>query len=232
MTTIAPTSLTSGVQASATVPSRRHLFAHSQPILLLLTGSVLAIAALEFSARTTHSAVTDTLSSLFYASGGQVLFPLGASLLTAALAGWFTQLLHRGFYGPAILAAIASIGLLAAALFPTDPAGSIELSTHAQIHRFGAAAMFLAVPLIGLLLMRTKRIRTPAHRVLRVSIATSAIAAIPAITSRLTPIMPAGQIQNIFHDFAALSGFVERIQLLLVVMIMVTSLQICATRRP
>ncbi len=213
-----------------------------QPRLLLglILSAALGVAALEIVTIDSHSLISHTLSELFYAPGGQILFPAVTVLLAGSVLLWARMLFGQTFRAAGIVAAIGGFSLLLAAIFSTDPAGTSVLSISAHIHRYGAAGMFIAVPVAGLLAAHaatsraatsrtaTSRTRTPraAGRNLVVTAAVlSALAAFPALGGRLESLASPGTWQDLMRAFGAACGLVERIQLFLVIAIVVASTQ-------
>lgn len=95
--------------------------------------------------------VTATLSNAVFAPGVGWMFPAGVlSMALAAVAalvslrgcglriGWLAKLAVQ----------LTALGLVLVALFPTDPVGAGSLS--AQVHRYAAAVVMVAVPVAAL----------------------------------------------------------------------------------
>ncbi|HLS04649.1 MAG TPA: histidine kinase [Actinomycetales bacterium] len=203
---------------------------HFRLTLLLILGSVLGIGALEAAAFQTHPMISHTLSELFYAPRGRVLFPAAALLLAGAITGWARMLLRGQMRIAGFVAVAGGVGLIVAAIFPTDPSATDVLSWSAQVHRYAAAAMFIAVPIAGLAHLRTARLR-PSHRAIIIgSVVLSALAAFPAIAGRLESLVSAGVWNELLQAFAAACGLVERIQLLLAIAIIATSTHALSTK--
>jgi hypothetical protein len=95
--------------------------------------------------------VTATLSNAVFAPEVGWMFPAG--VLSMALAGVGALLsLRASSLRPGWLATLAvsltALGLVLVALFPTDPVGASSLS--AQVHRYAAAVVMVAVPVAAL----------------------------------------------------------------------------------
>src|SRR5690625_958641 len=217
-----------------------------QPRLLLglILSAALGVAALEVVTIDSHSLISHTLSELFYAPGGQVLFPVVTVLLAGSVLVWARMLFGQAFRAAGIVAAIGGFSLLLAAIFPTDPTGTSVLSIAAHIHRYGAAGMFIAVPVAGLLathaatsrapprtatsraaFSRTRAPRTAGSNLVVTFAVLSALAAFPALGGRLESLASPGTWQDLMNTFSAVCGLVERIQLFLAIAIVVASAQ-------
>lgn len=122
-----------------------------------LLGTVGAVGALGFMlllhlfAGASIEPVTSTLSNAVFAPHVGWMFPAG--VLSMAVAGVGAVLcLRASGLNPGWLATLAvwltASGLVLVALFPTDPVGAGSLS--AQIHRYAAAVVMVAVPVAAL----------------------------------------------------------------------------------
>ncbi|WP_199547325.1 DUF998 domain-containing protein [Streptomyces sp. N35] len=90
---------------------------------------------------------------------------LGAVSLVLLLVARARRLPVRGL--PSVLLTVWGVGLLVAAVVPTDPLTS-DLSAPAYVHRYASIAAFVALPLAGLLLdRRTRALPGAAGTVLR-----------------------------------------------------------------
>src|SRR5699024_10451194 len=148
---------------------------------------------------------------------------------------WARMLFGQAFRAAGIIAAIGGFSLLLAAIFPTDPTGTSVLSISAHLHRYGAAGMFIAVPVAGLLATRAATSRTTSSRAatprtagsnLVVTFAVlSALAAFPALGGRLESLASPGTWQDLMSTFSTVCGLVERIQLFLAIAIVIASAQ-------
>lgn len=206
-------------------------------VLGLLSASGFSIGLLEMSARHHFPMAQTTLSTLFYAPAGNILFPLATMLLATAILQWARILRHNGSR-VASFAALAAVGLTVAVMFPTDPpaiAGP-ELSVSAQIHRYAAAVMFVIIPVTALVIAR--KTQPPARSILTGSAVLSIIAAVPAIGGRVDAIttgVNAAQSSSaqfaltnpdtwwqLLETFATNPGLTERVQLVLVLVIVAT----------
>src|SRR5690625_630743 len=201
-------------QFSPTTTSGRGRSFHLTVALLL--GAAAGIGTLDFGARHAYSAVSHTLSELFYAPGGVVLFPVGAILLAGALFVWAKSLLRARLRFAGSLIALGAAALVLTAIFPTDPSGTIEISWSAQVHRYTAAIMFTTVPVGGLLQLRAQNgliSRSSAHFVITSwAIGLSAVAALPAICGRLKSVALMSPFHDVFGSFSNASGLIERLQ--------------------
>lgn len=95
--------------------------------------------------------MTSTLSNAVFAPGVGWMFPAGVLSMALAAAGAWHSLRAHGSLGR-FAVAMASAGLVVVALFPTDPVGAGSLS--AQIHRYAAAVVMVAVPIAAFAVAR------------------------------------------------------------------------------
>lgn|SRR5699024_6760030 len=203
-------------------------------VLGLLSASGFSIALLEMTARNHFPMAQTTLSTLFYAPAGNILFPLATLLLATAILQW-ARILRQNGSRVAFITALAAVGLTVAVIFPTDPPGIAgpELSLSAQIHRYAAAVMFVIIPITALAIAR--KTQPPVRGILTSSAFLSAIAAVPAIVGRVdatTTGLNASQSASgqsaltnpdtwwqLLETFATNPGLTERVQLVLVLVI-------------
>ncbi|MER6996671.1 DUF998 domain-containing protein [Streptomyces sp. NPDC000410] len=76
---------------------------------------------------------------------------LGVASLALLVVGHIRLPSLRGL--PSVLLAVWAVGVVVAAVVPTDPLVT-ELSTPAHVHRYASIAAFVALPAVGLLLAR------------------------------------------------------------------------------
>ncbi|MGH3468429.1 MAG: DUF998 domain-containing protein [Thermocrispum sp.] len=112
--------------------------------------------------------VTSTLSNAVFAPGVGWMFPAG--VLSMALAGLGAVIILRASSLRAgslatLAVGVTAVGLLVVALFPTDPVGTGSLS--AQIHRYAAAVVMVAVPVAALRVASALPLHTAGRRMLR-----------------------------------------------------------------
>src|SRR5690625_2585572 len=120
---------------------------HFRLTLLLICGSMLGIGALEAAAFQTHPLISHTLSELFYARRGRVLFPAAALLLAGAITGWARMLVRGQMRIAGSVAVAGGVGLIVASIFPPDPRATDALRSFAPVHRYAVAVMSIAVPI-------------------------------------------------------------------------------------
>lgn len=111
--------------------------------------SVVMLIVVQWRALPNLNPFSTTVSALAYAPGGNWLLALaGATCLVGSVA--LTAALVRAHMPkPAAAMVVWCAGLALATAFPTDPPGAAAISLSGQIHRYAAAAMFVAVPVAG-----------------------------------------------------------------------------------
>lgn len=183
------------------------------------------MTALQLAALPSQDPVRTVVSMLVYAPGGIVLFPLAAGLIAVAAFAWARQLARLGRPWAARFAAAAGVGLLLLGAFPTDPPGAIGISLAAQVHRYAALSIFIAIPaaaVLGHLGGRAARDAGARRRLrgLRVSVAICLLAAGPALLGIFPGLLP-----DAWQRFAvgcdAVRGLVERAQLVTMTVIVI-----------
>ncbi|WP_223199262.1 DUF998 domain-containing protein [Solihabitans fulvus] len=100
------------------------------------------------------SPVSHTISDYIFLTHGGELLALSAVSLAVGSAALLRVILAVGVPrgGPVqVLFSVWCLGLLLAAVFPTDPLGS-ETSLPGAVHRYAGLAMFVSLPLAGFLL--------------------------------------------------------------------------------
>lgn len=146
------------------------------------------------------SPLDTTMSDYVFVPRGGWLFP--ASLLAmlvggvGVLIGLSARGLLRGVWPKAVLG-LAMLGLLLAAVFPTD-FGDRSVTLSAQIHRYAAGVVFFAVPIAVLLVAR----RLPRRKSLYVSVFVTTVLLTLFLTCHLGPMEA---------YFGHLSGLLQRL---------------------
>ncbi len=97
-----------------------------------------------------------TMSDYVFVPGAGWMFPAALLAMCVAGAGAGVGLAARGLlrgFLPRLSLGLALLGLLLAAVFPTD-LGDVSLSLSAQIHRYAAGVVFFCVPITAVLVAR------------------------------------------------------------------------------
>ena len=188
-----------------------------------------ARAALQVMGLGSLDPMRSTASDVFYVPGGVLLFTVAVGCLLASTTSWARALSHAHRRLPAALVWVAGAALVLVALFPTDPPGTAAMSLSASIHRYAAAAVFAAVPLAGWICARS--LHEPAARAMRWLVAASALVGALAIAGRLGTAAPR-QWQPALQALHDVSGGVERVQLVLLVVVLVIGALLVAPRPP
>jgi hypothetical protein len=146
-------------QVAVRTPARVRPGWHRTGIVSIGTAVVAGLALQPFgSVDPVNEMISDTVGSPV----GALLLGLACAALAvtagclAVGAGRAGQLRTRVLHG---LLGLWSVALLAVALFPTNLPGT-ELTNSAVVHRYGAAVVAAVPPVIGLLVARTRRLRT------------------------------------------------------------------------
>jgi len=104
--------------------------------------------------------VSTTISDLIFADGIGWLFEVSAVLLATASVALTIALARTRLPAGSLISVILglwSLGLLVAAVFPTDALGVETLSVAGQIHRYAGATMYVSLPVAGwLVYLRTR----------------------------------------------------------------------------
>lgn len=115
----------------------------------LILGGLALLGVLQASAMAAVDPVRDTISNLVHAPGGALMFALSSMLTLAGAAVLLREVARRGSRVGVALLVVWVLALAAATVFPTDPFGIDEISLSSEIHRWAAAVMFTATPLLG-----------------------------------------------------------------------------------
>lgn len=97
-----------------------------------------------------------TMSDYVFVPGAGWMFPAALLAMCVAGAGAGVGLAARGLLRgllPRLSLGLALLGLLLAAVFPTD-LGDVSLTLSAQIHRYAAGVVFFCVPITAVLIAR------------------------------------------------------------------------------
>ncbi len=128
-------------------------------------------------------------------------------------------------HGRTVLAAVVAVGsaaLLLATIFPTDPPGLDAISLPAQIHRWAAAVMFVAVPIAGWLSSGcgpggTRRPQERRVRLLSIACAATVVA---SMTVQIPKVF-SGPVADLLVPALAAAGLIERILMVLMLALLV-----------
>jgi hypothetical protein len=146
-------------QVAVRTPARVRPGWHRVSLIAIVTAIVAGLALQPFGdVDPVNEMISDTVGSPV----GALLLGLACAALAvtagalAVGAGRARHLRTRVLHG---LLALWSVALLAVAVFPTNLPGT-ELTDSAVVHRYGAAVVAAVPPVIGLLVARSRRLRT------------------------------------------------------------------------
>lgn len=127
--------------------------------------------------------VTSTLSNAVFAPGVGWMFTAGVLSMALAGLGAVVSLRASGLRAgwlATLAVSLTAAGLLVVAVFPTDPVGAGSLS--AQIHRYAAAVVMVAVPVAALRVASVVPRFEPGRRLLQAaSLTTSAVVLVTGV---------------------------------------------------
>jgi len=121
-----------------------------------LVFAALLMVGLNIVASDRMSPLNTTMSDYVFVSGAGWMFPASLLAMCVAGAGVGVGLAARGLLRgvpPKLSLALAMLGLLLAAVFPTD-LGDVSVTLSAQIHRYAAGVVFFCVPITAALVAR------------------------------------------------------------------------------
>ncbi|MGI5213616.1 DUF998 domain-containing protein [Plantactinospora sp. CA-290183] len=135
----------------------------ARPLTLVATMGLIVTAVLGVAAHLVPdpgmSPLSLTISDYAVSDRGWLM---NIAILTIGLTSLAVPLALRAARAPIgaateVLLLVWCLGLTAAALVPTDPIGTVGLSTAGQVHRYVSVAAFVALPVATLLALRTLR---------------------------------------------------------------------------
>lgn len=182
---------------------------------LTLAGAFLTMIYLQSVSVPDLSPVSTTVSDLIFVDGVGWLFGVSVVLLAVASIALTVALARTRLPGGALITAILSLwslGLIVAAVFPTDPVGMATVSLVGEIHRYAGATMYVSLPLAGWLLYRRSGSEPPWHPY-RVAIRqlslTAATLGVLFTLSHAPKLFPESALSDLF-DGHLVHGLVER----------------------
>jgi hypothetical protein len=157
-----------------------------------------------------------TMSDYVFVPGAGWMFPAALLAMCVAGAGAAVGLAARGLLRgllPKLSLGLALVGLLLAAVFPTD-LGDVSLSLSAQIHRYAAGVVFFCVPITAALVAR----RTERRRALYVGATIASVLLVLFLTCHLGPMPDAlGEMSGLLQRLLFVSELAVLGQLMWVV---------------
>ena len=218
MTTVSVLTRPRPVWPSSTRPSRRSAQVTSALLRLSgvnLAGAFLTMVYLHSLSVAELSPVSTTVSDLIFVEGVGWLFGVSVVLLAVASAALTVSLARTRLPGGWLITALLStwsLGLVLAAVFPTDPIGMETVSSVGEIHRYAGATMYVSLPLAGWLVYR-RSAAEPAWRPYRGAIRglslTSAALGILFTLSHAPKLFPGSSVADLF-DGQLVHGLAER----------------------
>lgn len=190
---------------------------------MALSVAVLALVVAQLLAGGTYSATRDPLSGLEWTSQGW-LFPVALMVLAVGLfaAAARAGAVRRWGSGAAALFAVAGVGAVAAALYPSDPPDALVMTGVGEVHRWASTAVLL-LPLVATLrvvvMLRAAASLDPAvavvrRRLVRLLVATAVAGAV--FLGGFLPVVLHSE-SAVFSDLAAVNGFSQRVLAVLMV---------------
>lgn len=216
-------------QVTSTAPGRVNrptavaaIAAAPEPALLgaaaALSGAFLTMIYLHAISVSELSPLSTTVSDLIFVDGMGWLFGVSTGLLALASLAVTLALARTGLPDGRLITGVLSLwclGLIVAAVFPTDPIGD-PLTLVGEIHRYAGATMYVSLPVAGWLVYLRSRTVTSwnSYRaaVGTLSLASAAIGVLFLLSSAPS-LFPATPLADLFDDHL-IHGLVERVLIL------------------
>ncbi|MFC4853160.1 DUF998 domain-containing protein [Actinophytocola glycyrrhizae] len=181
-----------------------------------LVFAALLMGGLNIVAADRMSPLNTTMSDYVFVPGAGWMFPAALLAMCVAGVGVAVGLAARGLlHGvlPKLALSLAMLGLLLAAVFPTD-LGAVSVTLSAQIHRYAAGVVFFCVPITAVLIAR----RLERRRALYVGAAVATVLLTLFLTCHLGPMPDAlGELSGLLQRLLFVAELVVLGQLVRVV---------------